>query len=388
MDFRFTPEQEAWRQEVREFLREAVTPQLKADIQEMGPPEVWGEESKKFIKKLGEKGWLAANWPKEYGGAGKSTVDYYILLEELAYVAAPTTQLTVTSVGPTIMRVGTEQQKEKWLLPMARGEVNTCIGYSEPNAGTDLASLQIRGVLDGDQWVINGQKIWTTDAHRATHVWLATRTDPNVPKHKGVSLIIVPIDDPGITIRPLYTMGDGRTNETFYDNVRVPRENLIGEVNRGWYYVMMALDFERIFTTSPIVRMFNELVRYCQETRLNGITLAKDPVVRHRLCELAVEVEVCKMFGYRIAWLIDKGLVPNYESSQIKIFASELMARLADIGMQIMGLYGQLNKDSKWVPISGLIERQLRNSPPMRFGGGTNEIQRDIIARRGFGLPR
>lgn len=387
MDFRFTGEQELWRQEVREFLKEAVTPELQKQIDEEGM-EVWGDEAWKFVRRLGQRGWLAANWPKEHGGAGKSTVDYYILLEELAYVGAPTTQLTVTSVGPTIMRVGNDEQRAQWLLAMARGEVNTCIGYSEPDAGTDLANLKLRAALDGDEWVINGQKIWTTAAHQATHVWLAARTDPNVPKHKGVSMIIVPMDHPGISVRPLHTMGDPRTNETFYDNVRVPRQNLIGEVNRGWYYIMMALDFERIFVTSPLIRTFNELVRYCQETRLNGITLAKDPIMRHRLCELAVEVEVCQMFGYRIAWLIDKGIVPNYEASQIKIFASELQARIADVGMQIMGLYGQLHKDSKWVPVKGRLERTYRNAPFLRFAGGTNEIQRNIIAQRGLGLPR
>lgn len=389
MDFRLTPEQEAWRQEIRAFIKANITPELQKEL-DIGLIDKMGPASKEFIKKLANKKWLGVNWPKEYGGLGRSVLDYLIFTEEIMYYQVPFPIFGMTMVGPTILRVGNEEQKQQWIPQILSGDIEFIMGYSEPDAGTDLANLKCRAALDGDEWVISGQKIWNSAAHYGTHEWLTVRTDPNVPKHKGISVVIVPMDRPGITVRPLWTLGEGRTNETFFDNVRVPRQNLIGEVNRGWYYVAMALDFERVAIgpVSPLMRILSEMIRYCKETRCNGKTLAEDPIVRHHLAEMAVDIEVCRMLNYRTAWMIEKGLVPNMEASMLKIFQSEALARHADIAMQIQGLYGQLNKDSKWAPLRGLAESAYRGAPVGRFGGGTNEIQRNIMAQRGLGLPR
>lgn len=389
MDFDFTEEQKAWRQEVKDFIKANWTPELASLVQEQGP-EAYSEETIKFMKKMGDKGWLGLGWPKEFGGQARSNVDQYLFWEEMNWWWAPSPELTVSSVGPSIIRVGTKEQQQTWLPGMLTADIRMNIGYSEPDAGSDLANMKCRAVLDGDEWVINGQKIWQTYAHRSTHSWTACRTDPNVPKHKGISMIIVPLDHPGITMRPLYTMGDLRTNELFFDNVRVPRNNLIGEVNRGWYYAAMALDFERVAIgpVAPLDRTLAELITYCKETRLNGETLSHNPIVRHKLADLAADIEVLRMFNYRTAWMVDKGLVPNYEASALKIVNTEVIQRLVDEGMQIVGLYGQLDKDDKRAPLRGRLERLYRNSPVGRFGGGTNEVQRNIVAQRGLGLPR
>ncbi|MBE3556733.1 MAG: acyl-CoA dehydrogenase family protein [Firmicutes bacterium] len=389
MQFSLTPQQEAWREEVEAFLRENMTEELRQELWESGGIRR-GPHEKAFRKKVAERGWNGLNWPRAYGGLEKSAIEQLILIDAFERAGAPMLDLTVTSLGPTIIRFGTEENKRKWLPPIIRGEVDFTLGYSEPNAGTDLANLQTRAVLEGEEWVINGQKIWNSEAHLTTHEWLAVRTDPDAPPHRGISVIIVPINAPGVTVNPLWTWGDVRTNLTFFENVRVPKENLIGEANQGWYYIMAALDFERVAlgSTGSLRRLLDDLTAFCKETVLDGAVLAQRPEVQLKLAELEMDLEIGSLFGLRTASLIDAGKVPNAEASMQKVFTTELRTKLADWGMQILDMYGQLNKRDRWAPLRGRVEETYRQAPFLRFGGGTNEIQRNIIAQRGFGLPR
>ncbi len=245
MRYDFTPEQLAWRAEVRAFVREHLTPALLDELRESGN-EGQGPLARAFVLKLRDRGWWGLPWPKEYGGLGRSAIEQWMFVDELEGAGAPMLPLTVTSVAPTIMRVGSEEQKQHWLPRIKAAEVEFALGYSEPEAGTDLAALRTRAVLDGDHWVINGQKMWNTMAHTATHNWLAIRTEPDAPKHKGISMMIVPMDAPGVTVQPIYVWPGLRTNALFLDNVRVPRDHLIGERGMGFYYAAMALNFERL----------------------------------------------------------------------------------------------------------------------------------------------
>ena len=271
-----------------------------------------------------------------------------------------------------------------------KGEVEFCLGYSEPEAGSDLASLNIRAVEDGDDYVINGQKTFNTECHYAEYHWLAARTDPDAPKHRGISLFIVDLDSPGITIKPMWAMSGERTNEVFYDNVRVSKERLVGERNKGFYYMMEAIGAERneVFVPIRLYFLLDELIQYAKETKRGGKTLAEDPVIRHKLAQVAIELDVARLLADRSRWLEINGLPMTYEAEVAKIVTSELQQRLANTGMQILGLYSQLEEDSKWVPLRGRIEWYYLSSFLATIGGGTSEIGRNVIAQRGLGLPR
>jgi alkylation response protein AidB-like acyl-CoA dehydrogenase len=395
MDFKLTDEEEAFRQEVRQWLKNEI-PHRWIELD----PGIWEETeeswalSRQFQRKLGQKGWIAPAYPKEYGGLEMSHVKRLILSEELAYSRAPISvevEITVNWVAPTIMLYGTEKQKEDYVTRVAKGDLIFCLGYSEPDAGSDLAALQTRAVEDGDEYVINGQKIWCSYGHLADYCWLAARTDPDAPKHRGITMFVVDMKTPGITVRPLINILNRHSfNEVFFDDVRIPKDNLVGEKNRGWYELAIALDFERssIGTAATNQRIIEELVQYAKETKRNGETLADDPLMRNELAGVAVENEVLRMMCYRIAWMYSKGLHPSYESSMTMVFASELMRRLADVGMHILGPYGQLDVGSKWAVLNARIMRMYLSAISIGVGGGSNEIQRNIIAMRGLGLPR
>jgi len=389
MRYEFSPEQLAWRDEVRGFLRKTATPALVAEMRVAGN-EGDGPLARAFHKKMFEKGWWGIGWPKEFGGLGKSALEQFIYVEEMEAAGAPAMRLTITSVAPTILRAGTEEQKAKWLPPILRGDLEFAVAYSESEAGTDLAALKTRAVLDGDEWVISGQKMWNTGAHTATHNWVAVRTEPDAPKHKGISMMIVPMDRPGITVQPLWTWSGIRTNAVFFDDVRVPRDNLIGERGMGFYYAMMALDFERIMIGSVglLRRFLGELKAFVRRTRRDGRPLASVPWVRRALADLEMRVEVGRQIGLLNAWLIDQGVVPTKEGSIAKVYVTELNAHLASVGMEILGLAGQLAADDPAAPLHGRLQWLYTTAPMQRFGGGTNEIQRIIIEQRGLGLPR
>lgn len=389
MRYAFTPEQLVWRDEVRGFVRRHVTPALRAELRQSGN-EGEGLLARAFHQQMFDKGWWGIGWPKEFGGLGKSAINQFIFVEEMEAVGAPAMRLTITSVAPTILRAGSEGQKAQWLPPILRGEYEFAVAYSEADAGTDLASLKTRAVLDGDHWVVNGQKMWNTGAHTATHNWVAVRTEPEAPKHRGISMIIVPMDAPGITVQPLWTWSGIRTNAVFFEDVRVPHDYLVGERGMGFFYAMMALDFERIMIGSVglLRRLLNELQAFVRRSTRDGTPLGRIPWVRRALADLEMRVEVGRQIGLLNAWLIDQGVVPTKEGSMAKVYVTELNAHLSSVGMEILGLAGQLAPDDPAAPLHGRLQWLYTIAPLQRFGGGTNEIQRCIIAQRGLGLPR
>ena len=387
MEFAFTPDEEAFRQEVRAFLQEELTGH---DIERGGSPDRW-QAYRGFIKKLADRGWLTLAWPKDAGGQGASHMMQLVYNEEMALHDAPATDLGSDRVGPTIMLYGTDEQKQRFLPPIVRGEAVWCQGFSEPSSGSDLASLEMRATQDGDDFLINGSKIWTSLAHFAEWIILLARTDPDAPKHKGISYFLVDMKTPGIEVRPLVDMlGRHQFNQVFFDNVRVPRDSLLGELNRGWYVATATLDFERSGIQRVIgsMRTYEQLVAYAHETKRNGRPLLADPLIRHQLADLRVEFEVGRLLSYRVAWMQSQQLVPNYEASVSKMYGSELAQRLANTGVRIIGLGGQLAPGSRWAPLEGRFETLYLNSAALTIAAGTSEVQRNIIALRGLGMPR
>ena len=395
MDFRFTAEEDAFRQEVRTWLMREI-PDRWLDLD----PGMWEETeeswtlSRQFQRKLGQKGWLAPSYPKKYGGLEMDHMKRLILAEELAYSRAPVSvevEISVNWVAPAIIQFGTEEQKYDYVVRVAKGELIFCLGYSEPNAGSDLAALQTRAVENRNEYVINGQKIWCSYGHLADYCWLAARTDPDAPKHKGISMFVVDMKTPGITVRPLINILNRHSfNEVFFDDVRIPAKNLVGVKNNGWYQLAIALDYERssIGWAAANQRVIQELVRYIKESKYNNISSQRATIINNELANVIVENEVARMMNYRIAWMYSKGLHPSYESSMSMVFTSEVMRHVADVGMKILGHYGELGQGSKWAVLKGRVMRMSLCSLSIGVGGGTNEIQRNIIAIRGLGLPR
>jgi alkylation response protein AidB-like acyl-CoA dehydrogenase len=396
MEFRFSPEEEAFRQEIRAFLkaelpaewahREGTGGQLGE-----GGDERW-EFLRSFQKKLAAKGWLTLGWPQEYGGLGASHMMQVIYNEEMTYARAPT-QLGVgpDRVGPTILLYGTDEQKRELVPGIANAETVWCQGFSEPGAGSDLASLQTRADADGDYFVINGQKIWTSLAHKADYCILLARTDQDAPKHKGISYFLMDMKTPGVEVRPLYDLTNRHTfNQVFMENVRIPRTSLVGELNRGWYVAAATLDFERSGINRVVMgyRMLEELVQYAFSTRVNGLRLGDHQTVRSKLAELAIEFTAGRMLAYRVASMQARGQIPNTEASMSKMYGSELQQRLAGAGIQIMGLAGQLEGGTRWAPLAGRVEQFYLFASALTVAAGTTEIQKGIIAGRGLGLPR
>ena len=390
MDFRFSAEDEAFGQELREFLRQELPPDWEGGGR--WPDEADWEFTRQMRKKLAQRGWLTMQWPEEYGGQGASPVRFTILNEEMSYNRAPGRDIFGTRMlAPILMIYGTDEQKKTFLLPVANGEVQWCQGYSEPGSGSDLASLQTRAVSDGDDYIINGSKIWTTMAHKADWIMLLARTDPDAPKHRGISFILADMKSPGVSVQPVDNMtGDHDFNQVFFDNVRVPRKNLVGEENRGWYVGVTLLDFERsaIEYSATSRRLLIELADYARNTPSKGEPIARDPQVRNMLAERHIEAETARLLAYGVAWMQGQGLVPNKEASISKVFGSETLQRVTSTGMEILGLYGQLRPGDKWAPLNGRVPDNWMFSFSHTIAAGTSEVQRNIIASRGLGLPR
>jgi alkylation response protein AidB-like acyl-CoA dehydrogenase len=393
MDFRFSPEDESFRQELRRFLAEQLPADwtVENDREGMGPEGL--EFSRRFARALGERGWLTMSWPERYGGRGASHIEQLIFNEEMSWAGAPLgfgfgTQL----VGPTLMVHGDEEQKARHLPPIARAEVLWCQGFSEPGAGSDLASLQTRAERDGDDYVINGQKIWTSEGHLADWMILLARTDQEAPKHRGISYFLVDMKNtPGIQMLPLVNLMDTHAfNQVYFDNARVPKANLIGEENKGWYVATTTLDFERSGVNRVIwaLRQYYELVDFVREQGEAGRAWARSDQVKHRLADLRIAFEIGRLLCYRVVWQQNAGQIPNYESSMAKTYGSELNRRFGTEAVGILGLAGQLEPGSRWAPLQGRIERTFLAGYSYTIAGGTSEIQRNIIAQRGLGLPR
>ena len=390
MDFNFSPEDQAFRRELRQFVQDF----LPEDWEGGGRwPEEWDwDVTQDMRRKLAQKGWLTMHWPSEYGGQDASPVRSAIYNEELAYARAPGRDIFgVRMLGPTLMIHGSEKQKQVHLPPIARGEVQWCQGYSEPESGSDLASLSTRAVRDGDEYVINGAKIWTTLGHRADWIMCLARTDTEAPRHRGISFILVDMKTPGIQVRPIINMAGGHEfNQIVFDNVRVPVANVVGEENRGWYVAVTLLDFERsgIDYSAMARRLLDEVRGFANDTSGNGHSLSSTPWVRHLLADRYIECEVARLMAYNVAYMQDQGLVPNKEASMSKVFGSESLQRVANAALEILGMYGGLGRDEKWAPLKGRVQEHWMIAFSHKIAAGTSEVQRNIIANRGLGLPR
>jgi len=392
MRFKFTPEQEAFRAEVNAFLKQA----LPSDWE--GADNAIDEEGyqfgREFLKKLAPKHWIAPAYPKEYGGLDMSLWDQVIFNEAMGYARAPIVNTAAVGyLGPTVILYGTAEQKKQHLPGITSGEIVWCQGYSEPNAGSDLASLQTRAVQDGDEFILNGQKIWTSQAHYADWMFVLARTDPDAPKHRGISYFLMDMKTPGVTVRPLINMAGGEAfNEVFFDNVRIPRSGLLGELNRGWYIATTTLDFERssIGGTAQAKRTLEDLTRFAKTERDAGTgrRVWDRPSVRHAIADLWIDLEMARLLSYRVVSMQSRGLVPNYEASIIKVFSSDYVQRQARVGISVLGLYGGLWGAGPWAKLGGRFSKSYVANVGMAIAGGTTEIQRNIIAQRGLGLPR
>lgn len=391
MDFGFNEEQERFRVEVREFLQKELTPEFWQGLGTKPPEDQ--EYSQEFSRKLASRGWLGIGWPQEYGGQGRPYTDQLVCAEEIAYHRAPILYhfWAVDLAGPVLIGVGSEDLKKAYVPGILAADINFCIGFTEPEAGSDLASLQARAVADGDDYVINGQKMFISLAHKADYCLLAARTNFEAPKHRGISLFVLDMKAPGVNVSPTPTMGDMLASTVYLDSVRVNKDALVGEIDRGWYHLAICLDHERIFVGALVARrrrMFDELVEYVRSTRRNGRLLNENPHIRNNLAQIGIELDVGRLLSYRTAWLLERGAIPFAEASMTKILTSELDQCLTNFGVNVLGLHGQLRQGSKWVPLQGRVEQAYRVSILESIGGGTNEIQRSIIALMGLGLPR
>jgi alkylation response protein AidB-like acyl-CoA dehydrogenase len=399
MDFDFTAEQQAFADEVETFLDEHDDPDVFDLTRENMAQIVDTPKRRAFMRQLGERGWLGMTWPKQHGGSEGEGVYEYLLNEALAARGGPQIGKGVGIIGKTLIAQGNDFLKEKFLPMILRNDVEFAVGYSEPNAGSDAASMRLkaeRTERDGKTgWLLNGQKTWTTSAHFAEWYWLGTRTDPD-NKHRGITLMLVPLDHPGVTIRPIWTMGDERTNEVFVEDVFVPDEYVVGEVNRGFQYISQALDLERftMFTFSPIQQRLDLLCDYVRNEERDGTPLSEDAVIRSRIARLVTEAEVARALGLKVvaasmkAEKVPGSPPPTVESSKYKLFATELSRRLADASMDIAGPGSQLRVKTETAPMKGRAESTYRYTVIDTIGGGTSEIQKNIIARRKLGLPK
>ncbi|MBC8281923.1 MAG: acyl-CoA dehydrogenase family protein [Chloroflexi bacterium] len=390
MEFKFTEEDEKFRSELRAFMK-AELPESWEGAGRYPEEDDW-DLNIVVRKKMAEKGWLTMHWPEEYGGQAASPVKSAIYNEEIAYMRAPGRDIFgVRMLGPTLMIHGSEEQKKTHLPSVAKGEIQWCQGYSEPESGSDLASLSTRAVRDGDELVINGGKVWTTMAHRADWIMLLTRTDPDAPKHRGISFVLVDMKSPGVTVRPIINMAGGHEfNQVTFDDVRVPRANVVGDEDRGWYVAVTLLDFERsgIDYSAAARRMLDDVREFATETKRNGQPLIEIPWVRTLMADRYVDCEVARLMAYNVAYMQSQDLIPTKEASMSKVFGSETVQKVTDAALDILGQYGTLGRDDKWAPLKGRVQEHWMNAFAGTIAAGTSEVQRNIIAGRGLGLPR
>ena len=387
MDLTFTPQQETWRQEVKEFLDKEL-PREKAFDHEFEEREDLWEFAFEFTKKVGAKAWIGLTWPKAYGGLERTAVDRAIMMEEFGRAEAPLINLIGWGLAAgTLLFAGTEEQKQRFLPPIGKMETFWAEGLTEPDAGSDLASVQTTAVRDGDDWIINGQKTFTTWGSRADVLYLAARTDPNVPKHKGISIFCLDLKLPGVSMSPLYNLGGGRQNHTFLDNVRISADMLIGEENHGWYGIMNSFyGGGGGYGPGRQQIVFEELVEYCKETQRNGTPLSKDPIVRMQLAELRIMLETMKMLGWEGLSLAENGVAPSFGGALGVVVFKETTPKFAQLCLDILGPLGQL-ASGRWAPLAGQVEALYRQSYA-NHAGGTPQVKRMVLATRGLGLPR
>jgi hypothetical protein len=388
MKLAYSPEHKALRQELRNYYKKLLTPEI---LEEVARSEGVGPIVRKIVRRMGDDGWLGIGWPKEYGGRGMTPIEQFIFFDESMRAGAPVPMLTVNSVAPTIMQFGTEEQKHFYLPKILKGEIHFAIGYTEPDAGTDLAALKCRAVRDGDDFVINGQKVFTSLASDADYIWLAVRSDPDVPKHKGISIIIVPTDAPGFRCVPLKNMGNMNTNQTFYDDVRVPVGNLVGRLNGGWKLIVNQLNHERVTLCSSgmLEGRFNEVVHWAKETKLaDGRRVIDQPWVQLNVARIYARLEFLRLMNFKVAWGAEQGQPLNpAHASTIKVFGTEFYLEAYRLMLEILGNAANFRPGAPEAVVNGRVGFMLRIIHVLTFGGGTNEMQRDLIALFGLSMP-
>lgn len=385
MHLEYSPEQERLRTEMRATLERVMTPERTAAI---GDNVEGGPAVRDTVRALAQAGLLGVGWPEEYGGRGFSAIEQFIFSEEARRVGAPIPLVTLNTVGPTLMQQGTEEQKQRFLPAILDGSVEFAIGYSEPGAGSDLASIRTTAVRDGDEYVINGQKMFTSGAAYADYIWLAARTDPDAKKHKGISILIVPTSSPGFSWQPLHTMPGISTFYTFYDDVRVPLSALVGEENRGWQLITTQLNFERaaLGNLGALEPLFDKTLQWATATELDGGRVIDQPWVQLALARVEAQVAAYKLVNLRVNTAMSKGILDMGEASAAKVFGTELTQQVARQLLEVLD--GNGIRRGAQAPLRGALETAYRHAVINTFGGGANEIQRDIIAMAGLGMPR
>jgi alkylation response protein AidB-like acyl-CoA dehydrogenase len=384
----YTAEQEALRGELRAYYATLLTPDVREAVHR---GRGVGEATRAVVRQMGRDGWLGIGWPTEYGGQGRSSIEQFIFFDESMRAGAPVPMLTINTVAPSIMKFGTAEQKQFFLPRILRGEIAFCIGYTEPGAGTDLASLQTRAVRDGDHWVVNGQKVFTSLASDADYVWLAVRTDPVAPKHKGISLFAIDMRTPGIRVDPMHLLSDHDINTTFYEDVRVPASALVGGENNGWKLITNQLNHERVTLCAPgiLEKAFQGTRAWAQQTALpDGRRVIDQEWVQTNLARVWTGLEFLRLINWKVAWAATQDRLDVADASTIKVWGTEWYVESFRLLMEVLGPRAYLKHGSPEAVLAGHIENLYRSLIILTFGGGTNEIQRDLIGLFGLGLPR
>ena len=383
----YTEEQEQLRQELRSYYAKLLTPEVEEALS--GSHGI-GEGMKRVVRQMGEDGWAGIGWPTEWGGQGRSALEQFIFFDESMRAGAPVPMLTINTVGPTIMNFGTDEQKQFFLPKILKGEIHFCIGYTEPGAGTDLASLRTKAVRDGDEYVINGQKIFTSLASDADYVWLAVRTNPDVKKHKGISIIVVPTDTPGFKAVPMQLLGEHNICQTYYEDVRVPVTNCIGGENNGWSLITNQLNHERVTLCSPgiVDRALHEVHEWAQQTKLSdGRRVLDQEWVQVNLARIAARLEFLKLMNWKVAWTATQGHLDVADASTVKVFGTEFYLEAFRLLSEIIGPRAYVKAGEPGSVLKSRIEGMYRGLLILTFGGGVNEVQRDLISVFGLGMP-
>ncbi len=391
MDFEFSQEERRFLGEVDKFLKDNHDPKAMDVTRENMAQVCDTPERRAFMKKLAARGWMGITWPRQCGGQDGAGFYEYLLNEKLSSVGAPQIGKGVGIIGKTLINVGSEKLKQEFLPQILAADIEFAVGYSEPSAGSDAAAMRLKAERKDDGWVLNGQKVFTTSAHFADWYWVGARTDPEAKKHHGISLFLIRMDDPGLTIHPMYTMGNERTNAVFFDNVFVHDDYRVGQLNKGFQYIAEALDIERfsMFTFSPIRGRMELLCDYVKTAKRDGKSLKDDPVIRQRVAQLVTECEVARLLGVRfVDAALNSSKTPTIEASHYKLYATELSRRLADATMDIVGPGGQLALGTDDAPLKGRAESCYTYTVIDTIGGGSSEVQKNIIATRKLGLPR
>ncbi|MEU1255192.1 acyl-CoA dehydrogenase family protein [Streptomyces chartreusis] len=389
MHLEYTPEQQRLRSELRDYFAELVPDLAQTRFTD---PAAQKRHYRSTIRRLGGDGWLGVGWPKEYGGRGLTTIEQFIFFDEAAQAGVPLPLMALNTVGPTIMQYGTDEQKSYFLPKILSGEIDFAIGYSEPEAGTDLASLKTRAVRDGDEYVVNGQKIWTTNGDTADWVWLATRTDPDAPPHKGITMLLVPTNDPGYSCTLINTLASHDTTASYYENIRVPVSRRVGAENQGWRLITNQLNHERVTLAAHgtmAIRALHDVQRWAMETKLaDGRRVIDLPWVRRRLAQTHAKLDALKLLNWRMVSAVQDGTLTPQDASAVKVYGSEARRDAYAWLMEIVAAPGTLKEGSAGAVLHGELERGYRSAVIFTFGGGNNEIQREIISWIGLGMPR